>query len=121
MKVNHPTLLAALLSALLIAPVQLQAATPDVTSAAAAAPAVAYSPANPGYGWYSKLVDLNFVKQQAAIPKVEGGMLINARPAARKYDLGHIPSAVNIPDTQFDKLAPGVLPADKATLLVFYC
>ncbi|MBK7686498.1 MAG: rhodanese-like domain-containing protein [Rhodocyclaceae bacterium] len=48
-------------------------------------------------------------------------MLINARPAARKYDLGHIPSAVNIPDTQFDKLAPGVLPADKATLLVFYC
>ena len=121
MKVNHPTLLAALLSALFIAPVQLQAATPEAAPAAAAAPAVAYSPANPGPGWYSKLVNLDFVKQQAAIPKVEGVMLIDARPAARKYDLGHIPTAVNIPDTQFDKLAPGILPVDKATLLVFYC
>jgi rhodanese-related sulfurtransferase len=48
-------------------------------------------------------------------------MLIDSRPAARKYDLGHIPTAVNIPDSAFDKLAPTLLPADKATLLVFYC
>ena len=120
MKINQPTLLVALLSALFIAPVQLQAATPE-GAPVAAAPAVTYSPANPGPGWYSKLVTLDFVKQQAAIPKVEGVMLIDARPAVRKYDLGHIPTAINIPDTQFDKLAPALLPPDKSMLLVFYC
>ena len=80
-----------------------------------------YSPANPGPGWFKKLVNLEFVKKQAAIPKVDGVLLIDARPAVRKYDLGHIPTAINIPDTQFDKLAPTLLPTDKATLLVFYC
>jgi len=31
-----------------------------------------------------------------------------------------IPTAINIPDSEFDKLA-GQLPADKATPLIFYC
>jgi rhodanese-related sulfurtransferase len=66
-------------------------------------------------------VNLDFVKQQAVVPQIAGVMLIDSRPAARKYDLGHIPTAVNIPDSAFDKLAPTLLPADKATLLVFYC
>lgn len=121
MKAKRIPLLVALLSALVIVPAPLLAATPDAAPAAAAAPAVAYSPANPGPGWYKKLVNLDFVKVQAAIPKIEGVMLIDARPAVRKYDLGHIPTAINIPDTQFDKLAPTLLPSDKATLLVFYC
>ncbi len=47
-------------------------------------------------------------------------MLIDSRPAARQYDPGHITGAVNIPDSQFDKLV-NKLPADKATLLIFYC
>lgn len=119
MKAKLIPLLAALLSALAIAPVQGQTATPD--AAPAAATAAAYSPANPGPGWYHKLVNLDFVKKQAAIPKVDGVLLIDARPAARKYDLGHIPTAINIPDTQFDKLAPTLLPQDKSMLLVFYC
>ena len=45
-------------------------------------------------------------------------MIIDSRPAAQ-YD-GHIPGAINIPDSQFDKLVDK-LPADKATLLLFYC
>ena len=121
MKVKRIPLLAALLSALAIAPVQGQTNSPAAAPAAASAPAAAYSPANPGPGWFNKLVDLDFVKKQAAIPKVDGVMLIDARPAARKYDLGHIPTAINIPDTQFDKLAPAMLPPDKSMLLVFYC
>jgi rhodanese-related sulfurtransferase len=47
-------------------------------------------------------------------------VIIDSRPAARQYDPGHIPGAINIPDSQFDKLVDK-LPADKATLLLFYC
>ncbi|MDD2925452.1 rhodanese-like domain-containing protein [Rhodoferax sp.] len=75
----------------------------------------------PKANWYTKLVDMNFVKQQAVVPKIDGVMVIDARPTARKYDIGHIPTAVNIPDSAFDKLAPTMLPADKSSLLIFYC
>ena len=119
MKTRHLPLVAALLSAFALAQVQAQTATPAAAPASAAA--VAYSPANPGPGWYKHLVNLAFVKKQAAIPKIDGVLLIDSRPTARKYDIGHIPTAVNIPDTSFDKLAPTMLPKDKAMLLVFYC
>lgn len=108
----------ALLSALAILPQPLLAAT---EAAPVASAATAYSPANPGPGWFGKLVSLDVVKKQAAIPKVDGVLLIDARPTARKYDVGHIPTAINIPDTQFDKLAASLLPQDKSTLLLFYC
>jgi rhodanese-related sulfurtransferase len=72
-------------------------------------------------GWYSQIVSVDFVKKIAQVPKVDGAMLIDSRPTARKFDLGHIQTAVNIPDSAFDKLAPTLLPADKAMLLVFYC
>jgi rhodanese-related sulfurtransferase len=88
-------------------------ATQAIAEDAAASPAKA--------NWYGKLVDVEFVKQQAVVPKIDGVMVIDARPTARKFDIGHIPTAVNIPDSAFDKLAPSMLPADKATLLVFYC
>lgn len=121
MKTRYTSLVVALLAALALSSVQAQ--TPGTSAAApvANAPAAGYSPANPGPGWHRSLVDLEFVKKLAAIPKAEGSWLIDARPAARKYDLGHIPTAINIPDTQFDKLAPTLLPPDKSTLLVFYC
>jgi len=53
---------------------------------------------------------------------VDGGktVVVDARPKARKYDKGHIPGAISIPDTQFDQYAAS-LPADKATPVVFYC
>jgi rhodanese-related sulfurtransferase len=75
----------------------------------------------PKDGWYNKaLVDFDFVKQNVSIPPKKGVMIIDSRPAARQYDPGHIPGAINIPDSQFDKLVDK-LPADKGTLLLFYC
>jgi len=75
----------------------------------------------PKDGWYNKaLVDFDFMRQNVSIPPKKGVMIIDSRPAARQYDLGHIPGAINIPDSQFDKLVDK-LPADKTTLLLFYC
>jgi rhodanese-related sulfurtransferase len=47
--------------------------------------------------------------------------LVDSRPKERKYDLGHIPGAISLPDSQFDKLAAERLPKDKAAALFFYC
>jgi rhodanese-related sulfurtransferase len=47
-------------------------------------------------------------------------MLVDARPKRAKYDKGHIPGAISIPDTYFDR-EKDKLPADKNTLLIFYC
>ena len=94
---------------------------------------LAYSPtvlaqagiARPKEGWYKHLIEFDQVKPHAELPKdmeIKGTTrLIDSRPAARRYDIGHIPTAINLPDTQFEKLAPTLLPADKATPLIFYC
>lgn len=78
----------------------------------------------PKEGWYKHLVDFDQVKPHAEMPKdmeAKGTvLLIDSRPAARRYDIGHIPTAINIPDTQFDKHV-AKLPADKATPIIFYC
>ena len=66
------------------------------------------------------LADFDFVRANVDIPPKKGVMLVDSRPAARQYDPGHIPGALNIPDTQFEKMAHR-LPADKTTLLIFYC
>ncbi len=71
-------------------------------------------------GWYTRIVDAAFVERYAVLPKPEGVLIIDSRPTSRKYDPGHIPTAINIPDTQFDKMADQ-LPQDKNTLLIFYC
>jgi len=54
--------------------------------------------------------------------KIDSGkmVLVDARPKRVKYDKGHIPTAISIPDSKFDKLKDQ-LPQDKNTLLVFYC
>ncbi len=46
-------------------------------------------------------------------------LLIDARPS-KKYLASTIPSAINIPDTKFDKLK-GRLPADKNTPIITFC
>jgi rhodanese-related sulfurtransferase len=75
----------------------------------------------PRDGWYNKaLVDFDFMRQNVDIPPKKGVMIIDSRPAARQFDPGHLPGAINIPDSQFDRLADK-LPADKSTLLIFYC
>jgi rhodanese-related sulfurtransferase len=94
---------------------------------------LAYSPlvqaqaaaVQPKEGWYKHLVEFDAVKPHAELPKdmeAKGvTLLIDSRPAARRFDNGHIPTAINIPDTQFEKLAPTMLPADKSAPLIFYC
>lgn len=71
-------------------------------------------------GWYHTLVDADFVAKYAVLPKPDGVQIVDSRPTVRKYDPGHIPTALNVPETQFDKLVDQ-LPADKSTLLIFYC
>ena len=90
MKYTTLPIVAAVLTSLALggalAPVRVQAADAPAAQTQARA------------GWYGRLVNLEFVKAQAVVPKIDGVVLIDSRPAARKYDLGHIPTAVNIPE-----------------------
>jgi rhodanese-related sulfurtransferase len=47
-------------------------------------------------------------------------VIIDSRPKRPKYDKGHIPGAISMPDSKFDELK-GTLPGDKSIPLVFYC
>lgn len=71
---------------------------------------------------YHTVVGFDYVKPRATLPRKieEGALFIDSRPQARRYDIGHIPGAINIPDTQFDKLTH-LLPQDKGRELIFYC
>ncbi|MGD2186883.1 MAG: rhodanese-like domain-containing protein [Desulfobacterales bacterium] len=69
---------------------------------------------------FHSIVDVDFVMQHVKVPMPEDVMVIDARPKRVKYDKGHIPMAVSIPDSQFDKMT-AKLPADKDALLIFYC
>jgi rhodanese-related sulfurtransferase len=109
---NQRTLLIAALLAALAGPAVPAALAADAPAAASAADKE---------GWYKNIVDIEFVKQWVDIPPKPGVMLIDARPAARKFDPGHLPGSINIPDLKFDELAAKLLPADKTTLLIFYC
>jgi rhodanese-related sulfurtransferase len=76
--------------------------------------------AQPGFEPFHDIVDMAFVQQHLSIPMADTVMLIDARPYKPKYIKGHIPMAVSIPDSQFDKMTDR-LPADKDSLLIFYC
>ena len=73
------------------------------------AQAVALDPAkvpNP----YHTLVGIEFVKPLVfeAMMRTEPPtdfMIIDSRPKQPRYDAGHIPTAVSLPDSQFDKMA----------------
>ena len=69
---------------------------------------------------YPAIVDYGFVAKYAKMPQPKGVVIIDSRPYKPKYVEGYIPTAVSIPDSQFDKMTDK-LPADKSTLLVFYC
>jgi rhodanese-related sulfurtransferase len=47
-------------------------------------------------------------------------MIIDSRPYQPKFANGHIPTAISIPDSQFEKMIDK-LPEDNSTLLIFYC
>ena len=69
---------------------------------------------------FHDIVDVKFVMQHISVPMKEGVMIIDARPKRAKYDKGHIPGAVSIPDSKFAKMT-AQLPAAKDALLIFYC
>lgn len=70
--------------------------------------------------FFNDIVDMAFVEQHVQVPMAENVMLIDSRPKRAKYDSGHIPMAVSIPDMEFDENV-GKLPKNKETLLIFYC
>lgn len=74
----------------------------------------------PQPGWYPNIVQYDEVSKHGVIPKPADVTIVDSRPGARKYDKGHIPGAINIPERTFDKMA-GKLPKDKASMLIFYC
>jgi rhodanese-related sulfurtransferase len=75
--------------------------------------------ANPDW-FYKNLVDIGYVKPLVKVPNPEGVKLIDSRPYQGKYVGGYIPTAISLPDSEFDKKTD-LLPKDKNTTLVFYC
>lgn len=69
---------------------------------------------------FHDIVSVDFVQQYVKIPKPDNVMIIDSRPYKPKYVKGHIPTAISIPDSQFDK-QKDKLPQDKNALLIFYC
>lgn len=69
---------------------------------------------------FHDLVDAKFVKVHMTIPMTADVMIVDARPYKVKYTKGHIPGAVSIPFSKFDKKAD-LLPENKETLLIYYC
>lgn len=69
---------------------------------------------------FHDIVDVAFVQQYAKVPQPDGVTIIDSRPYKPKYVTGHIPTAISIPDAQFDKFVDK-LPEDKNSLLIFYC
>ena len=103
----------ALIGALMIGAAGFLVALPTV-------PAAAQTAVQPKEGWFSVLTTFDKLRAEATIPPKKGVAIIDSRPTARQYDPGHIPGAINIPDTAFDK-SLDKLPADKAAKLIFYC
>jgi len=62
-------------------------------------------------------VDAEYVAKQ-----IEGNkaIIVDSRPLKPKYVKAHIPTAMSLPDSQFEALQ-GKLPRDPDTVLVFYC
>lgn len=69
---------------------------------------------------FHDIVDAKFVKAHIAVPMPENVMLVDARPYKGKYAKGHIPGAISIPFSEFDKNTD-LLPKDKNSLLIYYC
>ena len=69
---------------------------------------------------FHSIVDESFVRPYAVVPQPKGVMIVDSRAYKPKYVDGHIPTAVCIPDSQFEDLK-GKLHEDKNALLIFYC
>lgn len=63
-------------------------------------------------------VEVPYVKN--LIDNMDVAVIIDSRPTKPKYVKGHLPGALSIPDSQYDK-KKGILPVDKNIPLIFYC
>ena len=74
------------------------------------------------YTPYTKIVDHAYVKPHATPPidRAKNAVVIDSRPTKARYDIGHLPGAINLVDPLFDK-QKDKLPADKAKEIIFYC
>ncbi|MBE9554179.1 MAG: rhodanese-like domain-containing protein [Proteobacteria bacterium] len=73
-----------------------------------------------GFKEYTRIIDYKTFATYAAIPVRNDVTIVDSRPARKKYDKGHVPGAINIPNTFFDKQVDN-LPEDKSQALIFYC
>ena len=76
-----------------------------------------------GYpAWIKTKGNYSAVSVEYVAKQIEGNaaLIVDSRPKKAKYDKGYIPSAINIPDSEFEKLQ-GRLPRDTNTELIFYC
>lgn len=89
---------------------------PLVHSPAALAQAPAVQPDGEVRG---ELVAVSLAHLKKLMDEQADFMLIDSRPE-RSFGQGAIPGAVNLSDSQFDKLTDR-LPADKSKMLIFYC
>jgi rhodanese-related sulfurtransferase len=73
-------------------------------------------------GWMKTAGNFASVEAEyvAAQLDANAAVLIDSRPKKAKFDQGHIPMAISIPDTDFEKLS-GRLPRDANMPLIFYC
>ncbi len=63
-------------------------------------------------------VSVDYMKKQ--ISKNADMVIVDSRPKRPKYDKGHLPTAISIPNSSFKKMTDK-LPVDKSKLLIFYC
>jgi rhodanese-related sulfurtransferase len=65
------------------------------------------------------LAAISAAQVKKLIDKGASALIVDSRPK-RKFDKGHVPTAVNVPDRSFDKMV-NLLPSAKDKPLVFYC
>lgn len=68
---------------------------------------------------YRNVIGFDVFKEYAVIPRRDDVLIVDARPA-RKFNKGHVPGAINVSQSQFDKNVDR-LPKDKSTTLIYYC
>lgn len=74
-----------------------------------------------GAAWqFHDITTIELIQKYAVVPQPKGAMIVDSRPYKPKYVNGHIPTAISMPFSQFDKMTHK-LPEDKNTLLIFYC
>ena len=76
-----------------------------------------------GYpAWVKTKGNYSAVSVEYVAKQIEGNaaLVVDSRPKKANYDKGYIPSAISIPDSEFEKLQ-GRLPRDNNTPLIFYC